>query len=98
MTDLIGAPALSRSSDPGTSHEAAASLDTTRLRQIVLGTLETVYPDGLTSQEIGDRAGIGRDTISPRMKPLEKMELVERNGTRVPQGGNKKQIIWCLRK
>jgi DNA-binding MarR family transcriptional regulator len=92
--------ALTRHDNPRTSVDAAASLTPdklTDLQQIVLCALKAA-PDGLTTFEIGEAAGIERDTISPRIKPLVTAGLVQNSGrTRIPPGRTRKAIVWRIR-
>lgn len=71
-------PALARSTDPETSHAAAAVVDAAGLAGKVLADLHAHGP--ATSHAIADRLGLELVTVSPRMRPLEKLELVERAG------------------
>ena len=82
--------AFARAGDPLTSKEAAARVTktlTTRERQ-VLAALE--HGPG-TCREIAERLRMGRDSISPRMGPLEAAGRVERTGER-----RDRQAVWSL--
>ena len=70
-----------RRTDPATSHEAAQTVDTTKMENAVLSTLG-LYRSGLTSKEIADLSGFSLVTISPRMKPLEAKGKVVRTTDR----------------
>lgn len=75
-----------RSSDPETSHEAAAKVDGRTLADSVLKDLQNHGP--ATSHEIAERMGLSLVTVSPRMKPLEDSGRVARDGKR---GG---RTVW----
>jgi len=91
-----------RRNDPETSHEAAESLDTTRLQGIVLDALREAR-HGLITHEIAHRTGISWGTITPRMKPLVKKKLVYDTGRRRSWYGSpgnpastRMSIVWQL--
>lgn len=71
-----------RSSDPETSHQAAASVDSTHLEMLVYEVIAK-HPNGCTSDEImayfPDR---GVQTISPRYAPLIRKGFIEDSGER----------------
>lgn len=101
MTDFEddGLYAWARNTDPDTAHEAADALTGSEalayLQKLVCDALAA--HDGLTVTEIARLVGQPRDTISPRMRPLEKAHRVEETDERrVPAGMKKKQIVWRL--
>jgi Mn-dependent DtxR family transcriptional regulator len=64
--------AYARNTDPDSSHNAAAAVDTKRLQLLVIQALnETKVP--MTSIDIAKHLGIHLVSISPRMKPLENL-------------------------
>ena len=79
--DLFSAPteAHARASDPGTSHDAADAVRMSDLQALALEGLTSLGGRG-TSKDIAAHLGVGRDSISPRMKPLESKGLVRRDG------------------
>lgn len=86
--------ALARTTDPATSHEAAAAVtpELTRLEQLCLNAL-TVRD--MTVSEIAKWTDVERDTLSPRITNLVRRKLVEDTGTkRVPEGKRRRQIVW----
>lgn len=100
MPDLFDVmPAQARDHDPATSHEAAESLtesDITRLYGLILGALRA-SPAGLTVPEIADRLNIPRDTISPRMRPMQGKGYVRcTNENRIPsvEGHSRACFVW----
>lgn len=70
--------ALARSTDPDTSHAAAARTDGKQLGWLVHAYLLANGPR--TSHQVADGLGLSLVTVSPRMKPLESLGLVERAG------------------
>ena len=78
---LFASAALARRTDPETSHEAAASVDTNALESLVLDELRGAV-EGLTSHQVADRTGESLVSVSPRMAPLERKGLIERAGKR----------------
>lgn len=62
--------ALARSTDPSTSHAAADWVDATGIAGKVLEVLVACGYHGATSEELADRLGMPRVTVSPRLKPL----------------------------
>ena len=83
--------ALSRAGDPDTSHEAAASI-MADLEAVVLGALKTSQT-GMILDEIIDATGMQKVTVSPRLAPLERKQLVVRRGKRAGLSG-RKQTVW----
>lgn len=89
--------AHARRRDPGTSHDAAASVDVTPLEMAVVGALKS-NPCGLTSFEIADILRLSLVTVSPRLRPLVDKGLVADSGTKRPGPNNMLRIVWQLRK
>jgi hypothetical protein len=98
----FSAPAYARSEDPDTSHSAARAVEgdvATRLQRMVLDAL-SAHPGGLTSREIAHLCGLERDTISPRMVPLETNGWVYRSDERRIcryTGEGRASIVWKLK-
>jgi len=63
---------LARTSDPSTSHEAAARVrpNVQKLEALVLNIVRRYGNYGATTREIAKILKMDRDTISPRIKPL----------------------------
>lgn len=99
LLDLIDPP-TARNTDPGTSHSAASLIQTGSIRQEILAVLMSSQSFGLATFEIAERIGVPRDYVSPHMKPLEKMGLVQRlkGFERVnPKTKNKvKSEVWIV--
>lgn len=82
--------AYARTTDPDTSHEAAARVNVTALEATALRGLALLGGEG-TSKEIARAVGKEWTTISPRMKPLERQGKVVRTDRR-----REGQTIWRL--
>jgi hypothetical protein len=86
--------ALARISDPDTSKQAASTVDTTKLEQIVLDVIKT-FPDGCICQDIELALPHMRtSSISPRIKPLLKKGLIVLTGEKRPGfSGRNQQVV-----
>ena len=84
--------AFARTTDPETSHVAAAVVDAAALE---LRTLSVLPPGELTTEEIGERLHVPRDSVSPRMRSLERKGFVARLGKRRNASGVH-AITWGL--
>ena len=62
--------AYARSTDPQSSHDAAANINVTYLQQVVIDCL-AAHQTPMTSLSIAAAVGIPVWSISPRMRPLE---------------------------
>lgn len=96
--------AFARATDPDTSHDAAAKCNVSKLERCVLDTLErhdlawlSTEDRALTTEQLGDDNPHveHRDSISPRMKALERKALVEVVGKRANRSGVHAQT-WGL--
>ena len=85
--------AAARAFDPDTSHEAAASVNTTELEAKVLVALHW-FPCGATTYELAEFMQASLVSISPRMKPLAIKGLVRDSGTRVRGPSGRNQSVW----
>lgn len=85
--------ALSRTSDPITSDCAAETVHVERVEGDIMRTLR-YWPSGLTTQELASSMNVARDSLSPRMKPLEQKGLVYRDGTRRVYGARSATTVW----
>lgn len=86
--------AVARALDPSTSHEAAASVDVSRLERIILDKLKTYSAPGATSYELADALGLSLVTVSPRLRPLADKRLVLDSGFRARGTSGRLQTIW----
>jgi DNA-binding MarR family transcriptional regulator len=83
-----------RKHDPETAKTAARSIKPRLLESLVLGIMRSQQvgiPYGMTTSEIANATGLPRDSISPRMKPMEQRGLVVRTSER--RDG---RIVWRL--
>lgn len=87
-----GTLAKARSADPAESKEAAERMNrsgkSSTLSQAVFECLD-LAGGGMTSTEIALKLGVGRDSVSPRMRGLQESGLVRRSGER--RNG---QAVW----
>lgn len=88
--------ALARSSDPATSHDAAASLNATEMEQFVLLTLQRCFPSGATSIQIAEALHTAPWSISPRIKPLRKKGFIRDSSRRLVGPSGRSSIVWEL--
>jgi hypothetical protein len=100
MNDLF--EAYARTTDPETSHAAAASLseeDIARLEREVVVTIRRCR-DGATWDEVHDITGIDKASLSPRWKPLRLKNLLtarfDENGKAIKRRGRsgRNQTVW----
>ena len=103
MPDLFDPPPMPepprvRTSDPATSHAAARALEPKlgHLQMRILGTLNSAYSRGCTTGEIARSIGEPRDSISPRMVPMEDLGLVARTGDTRKLEGGRQQEVWRI--
>lgn len=95
--DLFEEKALTRSTDPDTSHMAAERVDVQKSEKPVLDCLLANYPLAMTAVEISLAIKVDKWTVSPRLKPLEEKGKVERYGKKVAinsNGRTSQQIAW----
>lgn len=88
--------ALARSADPATSHRAAASMEARlpSIEGLVLARLRQVGAAGLTVDELVDVLRLDKVTISPRLKPLCKKNLVTAGASMRPGKSGRQQTVW----
>ena len=86
--------AFARSSDPATSHEAAAGVNANSLEMTVVEALKELGPS--TSFEAATHLDIHPWSISPRFRPLARKGLIrDTKTTRATKpGSNRKSIVW----
>jgi hypothetical protein len=65
-------------------------------RQAILRALHSVYPDGLTDQQLQDMTGIEENSERPRRGSLEDDRLVERLGERRPTRSGVKAFVFTI--
>ena len=72
--------AHARRTDPITSHQAAATVNTARLEALVVDALTEL--EAATMHAVASHLARELVSISPRFKPLEKKGLIEKCGRR----------------
>ena len=85
-----------RARDPETAKAAARGADAHTLSGQVVRLLEQepAAAGGLTSEELAERLGRDRLSVSPRLKPLVEKGLVRDSGRRRGTRLGRKAIVW----
>jgi hypothetical protein len=82
-----------RATDPVTSMDAAESIDSTKLEQMVYEVI-AMYPNGCTSDEVLKHfPNHGVQTISPRFAPLIRKGFIEDTGEKRKASSGRSQRI-----
>ncbi len=84
MIDRNGTEAYARKSDPDTSHEAAESVEPTKLEATVLDALQQFGKAGATAHELVAYLNMPWQTVSPRLAPLVRKGFAIDTGLRRP--------------
>ena len=84
--------ALARKTDPETSVLAAESLNTTDLESRVLRVLSKIGE--ATASELVVATGLEWNTVSPRLAPLRRKNLIRDSGKRRKGPSGRSQIVW----
>ena len=87
---------MHRRDDPNTSVNAANSVKVAKLEQIVFDWLKSQGERGGTTEEISNALNISRVTISPRMKPLKKKNLITESTKKRKGSSNRYSIVWVV--
>lgn len=86
--------AHARHDDPGTAKSAAAAVNGARANALESAVLSVLREHGsLTSWQIAQRGDLEYGSTSPRLKHLEKKNLVRRAG-KVAVEGRRPSILW----
>lgn len=91
---IIKRGAYARTEDPETSHEAAEGVDVAELERRVYSALKLRGKEGATSHELSALTKIHIWSVSPRLKPLRRKNLVEDSGERRYSPMGKRCIVW----
>ena len=87
---------LVRKEDPTTSHEAAQSVDTTKLERIVYEAIQS-FPNGCISDEVLEALPDHRySSITPRYKALLEKGLIEITGTKEGRSGRNQRVMRAI--
>ncbi len=84
-------PTKARAQDPKTSHDAARSIDSKSIRAKILAELSL---RDLATFQIAKNLGLDRDSVSPHMKPMERMGLVRRTEKLVKSPKGRNCEVW----
>jgi len=88
--------AYARTTDPGTSHAAARSIEgeeASRMEKLVLQVL-LENPEGLTTHEMVPLVGLPYESVTPRIAPLVRKNMVENSGSRRRGSRKRMCIVW----
>ena len=84
---------LARATDPETAKEAAKSVDTSKMEQIVLDVIRS-FPNGCISQDVENALPhIRVSSITPRFRPLIRKGLVIETGEKRPGFSGRNQRV-----
>ena len=84
---------LHRKDSPETSKEAAQTVDSTKLEQIVYEAIRG-FPDGCISDEVLEALPqYGYSSVTPRYRALLDKGFIEITGTRVGRSGKKQRVM-----
>ena len=87
---------LVRKEDPTTSHEAAQTVDTTKLERIVYEAIQS-FPNGCISDEVLEALPDHRySSITPRYKALLQKGFIEITGTKEGRSGRNQRVMRAL--
>jgi DNA-binding transcriptional ArsR family regulator len=87
---------LSRTHDPQTSHQAARSIDTTRLEELVYETIREAGPRGTISDEVRNALAhrdLSYSSVTARYAALKEKGLVELSGNKRPGKSGRGQNV-----
>lgn len=86
---------LARSTDPVTSHEAAALVNVTEREELVLNILNN--NGSMNAEEVALLAGAEVPALTPRFRPLANKGLIYDTGrTSKALKSNRQRIIWAI--
>ena len=87
---------LVRKEDPTTSHQAAQSVDTTKLERIVYEAIQS-FPEGCISDQVLEALPDYRySSITPRYKALLQKGFIEITGTKEGRSGRKQRVMKAI--
>ena len=87
---------LVRNQDPTTSHQAAQTVDTTKLERIVYEAIQS-FPEGCISDQVLEALPNYRySSITPRYKALLQKGFIEITGTKDGRSGKKQRVMRAI--
>lgn len=88
--------AFARATDLQTSHDAARSLEPVlpELEWLVLRTIREAKTRGKTLDEIATETGLEKVTVSPRLRPLWRKNMVIEADFKRPGRSGRQQTVW----
>ncbi len=92
-----GYPALARGTDPDTSHEAAQSMDTNELENLVYQIIAK-HPNGCIADDVErELSHLRSNSITPRFAPLiRKGFIVDTGERRRASSGRSQRVVKVL--
>lgn len=99
MEKFFGTPAfkLARKEDPTTSHQAAESIDTTKMEQMVYEAIKG-FPEGCISDQVLELfPQYPYSSITARYKSLLDKGFIEITGTKVGRSGRKQRVMKVIK-
>lgn len=97
MEKIFGTPAfkLVRKEDPTTSHEAALTVDTNKLENMVYEAIKG-FPEGCISDQVLELfPQYPYSSITARYKSLLDKGFIEITGVKVGRSGRKQRVMKC---
>lgn len=91
--------ALARNTDPETSKTAADEVEgeeASKMEQKVVDALAR-NKDGLTNHELVSATGVDWNSITPRVRPLVRKQIIEDSGVKRMGPKGKNCIVWRLK-
>jgi hypothetical protein len=90
---------LARSDGSDTSHDAADSVDTTHLEQLVYGFICSAGPDGCISDEVrANFPGLAYSSVTARYRALLDKDYIADTGKRRPGKSGRNQRVMVASK
>lgn len=86
--------ALARHTDPDTSKDAADSVHTGYREEQIIDALRHHFQYGATTTAIADYLGLPAWSVSPRMRPLMRKNLVRDSGIRDVSASGRRCIVF----
>lgn len=83
-----------RGVDTSMAASAALAPKLGRLQQLVLATVRSAGPSGLTADELAQRVALDRWSVQPRTSELRRKGLIRDSGGRRPNTTGKRAIVW----
>lgn len=91
---VVCRPPLTRTTDPETSHKAAASIEPTDLEALVLRAIREAQETGMTADELLEKfPDLSYSSITARPASLKRKGLIKDSGERRPGRSGRSQAV-----